>query len=353
MTSPHPRLRTPDRRFVLLGSHGEELKKPFEIGWTETANYQFDAPKLLAHRGNYGVCGGFGDLHIVDCDDLPRWEEMGVLPLIPATFTIESRPGHRQYYLLCKEHFKSSGLFDPEKTEINERGTPEYIHIGDLKAIGGQAVGPGCKHPSGSIYTVVVDAPIAEASREHLQSIISMFKTGKKVNGNYQKAEDQGKNDKKRRYEEKDPLDALQVVDIMPPAGETSWNGDELRGDHPVHGSTNGGNYVINTAKNLWHCKRCESGGGAALAIAVKHGLISCSDAGPGELRGDLFKQVLKIANEKYGMTGKEEPKGPTVIDAIRLLNAVCDGATTKDNVGFSRFDREEYDDVIQKADTE
>ena len=46
----------------------------------------------------------------------------------------------------------------------------------------------------------------------------------------------------------------------------------------------------------------------------------------------------------------QEEPTGPTVIDAIRLLEAVCDGATTKDNVGFSRYDREEYEDVIQKA---
>jgi len=130
-------------------------------------------------------------------------------------------------------------------------------------------VGPGCKHPSGSIYQVVVDAPIAEVSREQLKSIISRFKTGKKVNTNYQRAEEQVKNAKKRRYEEKDPLDSLQVQDIMPPTGETSRSGDELRGDHPIHGSKNGGNYVINTAKNVWHCKRCESGGGAAAATLM------------------------------------------------------------------------------------
>lgn len=354
------RLQTPERRFVLLGSHGEALKRAFENNWQETANYQHDNPKLAAHRGNFGVCGGYGDLHILDCDDLARWNELEIIPLIPTTFTIESRPGHRQFYVTCKDHFQSGGLFDPEKTQTNYQGKPEYVHIGDLKAgskdgiCGGYVVGPGCKHPSGSIYTVVVDAPIAEASREHLQSIISMFKTGKKVNGNYQKAEDQGKNDKKRRYEEKDPFYALQVVDIMPPAGETNRNGDELRGDHPVHGSTNGGNYVINTAKNLWHCKRCESGGGVALAIAVREGLIPCSDAGRGELRGDLFKQVLKIAKEKYGMTGNgpeaEEPKGPTVIDAIRALAGVCDGAKSQDDMGFSKFDREANEDLIKKV---
>jgi len=136
--------------------------------------------------------------------------------------------------------------------------------------------------------------------------------------------------------------------------GNVSRSGDELRGDHPIHGSTNGGNYVINTAKNLWHCKRCESGGGAALAIAVKEGLISCSDAAPGVLRGDLFKQVLKIAQEKYGLQGSgpkgEELKGPTVIDAIRLLAGVCDGAKSQDGMGFSKFDRESYNDIIEKA---
>lgn len=311
------RLQTPERRFILLGSHGEDLKRAFEKDWQETANYQFDDPKLSSHRGNYGVCGGHGDLHIIDCDDLERWTTLGIIPLIPTTFTIESRPGHRQYYVTCEEHFQSGGLYDPEKTVVNDAGKPEYVHIGDIKAgskdgiCGGYVVGPGCRHPSGSIYQVVVDAPISEVNKEHLQSIVSRFKTSKKVNTNYQRAEEQVKGARQRRYEEKDPLDVLQVVDIMPPVGNVTRSGDELRGDHPIHGSTNGGNYVINTVKNVWHCKRCESGGGAAAAIAVRHGLVSCSDAGPGELRGDLFKQVLKIAREKYGMAGNGNHAGP------------------------------------------
>jgi hypothetical protein len=317
MATIHPRLQTDEFRFALLGSHGEALKKPFEEKWQENANYRYDDLKLSSHRGNHGVCGGFGDLHIVDCDDLARWEELQILPLIPPTFTIESRPGHRQYYLLCKEHFQSGGLFDPDKTELNEAGKPEYVHIGDIKAgakdgiCGGQAVGPGCKHPSGSIYTVVIDGPIAEVSKEQLKSIISRFNTSKKVNTNYQRLEEKATKAKQLKYTEKDPLDSLRVQDILPPTGNVTQSGDELRGDHPVHGSTNGGNYVINTAKNVWHCKRCESGGGAAAAIAVKHGLISCSEAGAGELRGDLFRQVLKIAKERYGMARNGNQGGP------------------------------------------
>ena len=310
MAENHARLQTPERRFILLGSHGENLKRAFENDLQETANYRFDDPKLFTHKGNYGVCGGYGDLHVLDCDDLGRWTEIGILQLIHETFTIESRPGHRQYYITCKKHFQSGGLFDPEKIEINKAGKPEYVHIGDIKAgskdgiCGGYVVGPGCKHPSGSICAVVGDVPIAEVSREHLQSIIARFKTNKKVDTDYKKLEQAVTKSKQRKHAGKDPLDSLRVEDIMQPVGNVTRSGDELRGDHHVNGSKNGGNYVINIVKNLWHCKRCESGGGAAAAIAVKHDLISCADAAHGELRGDLFKEVLKIAAEKYGMAG-------------------------------------------------
>ena len=152
-----PRLQDPAFRFVLLGSAGEDLKKPFERGWTETANYAYTDPCLSSHRGNVGAVGGYGDLLILDSDDLPRWEEMRVLDLIPSTLTVESRPGHRQFYLRCSEPIQSGGLFDPEQTDTNGY----YIHVGDIKGTGGQAVAPGSRHPSGSTYQIVVDAPIA------------------------------------------------------------------------------------------------------------------------------------------------------------------------------------------------
>ena len=42
-----------------------------------------------------------------------------------------------------------------------------------------------------------------------------------------------------------------------------------------------------------------------------------------------------------------------TVIDAIKTIASVCDGATTKDGMGFSKFDREKHDDLINKAVSE
>jgi hypothetical protein len=273
--------------------------------------------ELLDHlrRGNYGIVGGYGDIHILDSDDLNRWNELGALSLIPKTFTIQSRPGHRQFYLKCKTHFPSGGLFDPEKTKVNGEGKPEHVHIGDLKAVGGQAVAPGSRHPSGTTYTVVVDAPIAEVSDDVINSIISKFQTTKKIDTINKKLEEAVN---RPNYEVKDPLDSLRVADIMPPSGAISQSGDELRGDHPKHGSTNGGNFVINVSKNVWHCKRCDSGGGVAQAIAVMNGIISCSDAQTGELRGDLFKEVLKIAREKYLPQDTVKHVPPINADALK-----------------------------------
>lgn len=67
------------------------------------------------------------------------------------------------------------------------------------------------------------------------------------------------------------------------------------------------------------NCFRDGSGGGSAEAIAVKHGLIDCDDAHPGCLRGDLFRQVLEIAEEEYGWTRpiKTTPVRPTILPEI------------------------------------
>lgn len=218
-------------RFILLGKHDKELKIPFEHFWTcETVeemsvelkkkqtisaqtvndakrrakeevdsinkeqairrakeaeeiaqywqnyqepehltNYHYDDPTLLDHimrGGNYGVCTGVGDLLVFDADDLDRWRELGLLDLIPKTFTIESRPGHRHFYLMCPGRFKNDQLCDPKTGN----------HIGDLKAEGGWVVALGCRHPSGSVYTLVEDAPIAEVTGETLRQILRKFK---------------------------------------------------------------------------------------------------------------------------------------------------------------------------------
>ncbi|GAI37851.1 unnamed protein product, partial [marine sediment metagenome] len=97
------------------------------------------------------------------------------------------------------------------------------------------------------------------------------------------------------RRDAKVDLDILQVVSL---AG-LHKRGNEYYGPHPVHGSTGGQNFWVNSSENVWHCFRHGSGGGPLLWLAVEEGIIDCSEAGPGALRGDKFKQALQKAVER------------------------------------------------------
>lgn len=66
--------------------------------------------------------------------------------------------------------------------------------------------------------------------------------------------------------------------------------------------------------------------------------------------------EVLQAAREmgfEVQDRSRLEQTGPTVIEAIKALDNVCDGAATKDGCGFSKFDCEEHDDLIKKAISE
>ena len=102
----------------------------------------------------------------------------------------------------------------------------------------------------------------------------------------------------------------LNVIDVLRKFGvATNYTGNQLQIPHPIHGSENGGNFVANAEKNVWYCFRCECGGGAISLIAVLEGIIDCSQAVPGGLKGEDFKKTLKIAEEKYGLKQDSSPK--------------------------------------------
>jgi len=79
--------------------------------------------------------------------------------------------------------------------------------------------------------------------------------------------------------------------------------GTRYQGAHPIHGSQTGVNLSVDLEKNVWHCFRHNSGGSVLEWIAVKEGIINCSEAIPGALRGDKFWKTLEIAHQKYGLT--------------------------------------------------
>jgi putative DNA primase/helicase len=126
------------------------------------------------------------------------------------------------------------------------------------------------------------------------------------------------------------------ITDIWMP-DKCKRRGSELFGEHPVHGSDGGQNFWINSAKGLWTCFRHGVGGDWWSAIAVKEGLIDCSEAQRGKIRGDLAKKVLEIAQEKYGLKIK-----PNLDIASQVFERIK--ASTK-------TEKEEKKDVEQKVE--
>jgi len=87
--------------------------------------------------------------------------------------------------------------------------------------------------------------------------------------------------------------------------------GGKIQGSHPIHGSTTGCNFLIDTSKNQWVCfhgghNPPHGGGGVWSAIAVMEGLIDCSESS-SMLSDDIRKEVARIAREKYGYKPKEQ----------------------------------------------
>ena len=283
-----PQLQNPAFRFIRVAA---KSKRPIDQDWQETANYQFDSPSLLQHLqdgGNYGIICGPGEVRVLDCDELSRLEELGVLAKFPQTFAVQSRAGRVHRYYLIPELKKKIVLFDPILKD--ENGQP--LHLGEIQGPGTQIVAPGSIHSvTGEPYKVIDDSPIAALSLEEVKAAIEGLKTSRVTEQILHRTEISQKED--------DQFRNIRIDDIAYPKGETRRIGDEIQGTHPIHGSTTGKNFRIDLKKNTWYCDRCHSGGGPALWLAVESGILRCDQAASGALRGDDFRKVLRIAEDK------------------------------------------------------
>jgi len=345
----HPRLREhPGLRYTAI-LNGQ--KKPEGKRWTTDANYAYGDAVLagyLAEGHNYGVCTGIADLIVFDSDDLTRLDALGVTTQLPDTFKVQTGRGGQHAYLFCPGLKDRIILEDPELKDADS----DPLHLGEIQTLGQQVVGPGSIHPNGNKYEVINDAPIAAISCDELLAIIAPLK----VKTDTEDKAERGRQSKNRGSGSS--LGDLIPIDLVCwPKDIKERAGSEVRGSHPLHKSESGKNFSVNTTKNSWHCFRHKSGGGPLEWLAVDAGLIKCEDAKPGCLDDkELFKQVLQIARDKgFDIPAPEKPKqtGPTVIDAIRALKSVCDGAVEKDECGFNGFDAKTQNDIIEKAVTE
>ena len=110
---------------------------------------------------------------------------------------------------------------------------------------------------------------------------------------------------KKSNHEYEDDINSIPLTDVISTVG-LKKRGLEYQGSNPWHGSATGMNFAINTSKNVWYCFRCNVGGSVAKAIGLNNGIISsCSE----DISSDQFKEILKIAHDKYGLKLRSKEK--------------------------------------------
>lgn len=273
-------------------------KKPYEKEWT-TRPYSYNEmiEWLKTNDENYGVLCGYGDLAVIDSDN-PSFQ-IAIESIFPKTFKIKTGSGgvHNYFFIPDLKQKIILNLDDEDKT-----------HLGEVQSWGTQVVGAGSIHPNGNKYEILEDNPIITIQCDELYDKLKPFmkKEIEKTEANafWENA----------RTPESSSIDNLSVVDIWGLSG-LKKHGSEYYGSHPTHGSVGGMNFWINPLKNLWHCYRCNSGGGVLSAIAVKEGIIDCSEAQRGSLRGDNAKRCIEIARDKYGL--KDITNRGTIKDAL------------------------------------
>lgn len=263
-----------------------DLKRPVEKDWNGKNNYTWVESEFrnwIKEDNNYGVLCGNG-LIVIDCD----MDELRarVEATLPETFTVKSGRG-THFYFICDD------LRSEEGSVINlEKDT---MHYGEIRYKKCMVIGPGSMHRLGTRYTVIKNTPILPIKFETLKLALGeLIPEVKKL-------------DKSEIGKLHHNIN-LKLTDIIDISGFRRC-GNEYQGNHPLHGSTGGGNFNINEEDNIWHCWRHDSGGSVLHWIAVKEGILKCEESKKGCLKGDIFKKVLDVAKEKYGLVIKETIK--------------------------------------------
>ncbi len=277
-------LQVKEFRFIKIKS---KTKIPFEPRWQSENNYAFDDndfQQWVSNENNYGVVGGYGKLCIIDADD-PEVEK-AIVENLPETFTVKSRRG-KHFYFIVKDLTKPIRLIKDKAGDI-----------GDVKYTGGQVIGSGSIHPSGTKYEIFLNKEIAEIHAEQIRYALHPF----------MKTEvEESVLDESDVFKKTIDIAGMINLKALHPRG----NG-EYQGRHPIHGSDSGLNFSVNPEKGVWYCFRHGVGGGAFGLLAVLEKLTDCGRITKGTVR-NKFREIIKIANKKYGFEITNEIKASTL----------------------------------------
>ena len=233
----------------------------------------------IAAGNNVGFVCGLDDTIVLDVDQLDICVKAGLTPY--ETYAVTTGSGGKHLY------YKVPGIRTTTYFELNPDGS-KGVALGEIRGIGAYVVAPPSIHPDTGIrYRVSSDEEITSLSKEEF---LGMF---------------EGKvylEEKAQKMPEMESMrgSAFTIDQVWNLSGFTK-RGDELEGPHPNHGSKSGTNLTINLNTGKWYCRRCSSGGGAYLALAVDSGLIDCHHAHPGALYG-LTKFQMAAEAERRGL---------------------------------------------------
>ena len=291
-------------RFIRLKG---KRKLPLDKGWNTVNNYEADDQLLVEHitygKGNYGVLPVNG-VCIIDIDNNALFKKHGIV--LPLSFTVK-RGDHGHYYFKCPDcpddmrfkHILDFGDVRMGMTAPDIEGKTKASFM----------VGANCTHPSGDIYEVWDDAPLANVPWETIHGIIAKCGKFSPVIP-------------KRAYSSQNESIPSQIGltmdEFLPDKATSTANG--WVGANPWHGSKNGKNYTVDLQKGIWGCSRCKSGGGALEAYCVAKGIINCEDAHKGCLDGKWHEILSALEDDGYV---DENPIFAQRADVRELLKSV------------------------------
>src|SRR3990167_4594121 len=222
---PEP-LQNPEFRFYLVA---KDKKIPIEPKFNTENCYGFFQPKLLNHLlrgGNAGVICGYGNLIVIDFDDLDYQNEKA--PLLPKTFTCRSaRKGLKHFYYILKGDMISKIGIGVDKRLCDIMGNKSPINCPPSSI-------------NGKIYFVVDETPIQEIDYETLSKIFGIGLQKRHLNTeiNY----------------EPQPLKVQETIDTLKRLGVLRAKANRFH--CPFHESNGSGNLCIFPSGKIkcFHC---------------------------------------------------------------------------------------------------
>jgi hypothetical protein len=375
-----PQLAVGGYRFIKLGSSGERLKIPIEMGWNifnleeldnyfkdrqkkwdeaeatgkheelranrkfvskrpvfrgRLNNYAYNEPEFvewLRRGNNYGVTAA-GGLIKLESDDIPRWQELGILDLLPDTFTVQSSSPNRQHFYYEGPEVADASLKDPDTGEDigHIRGT------GEDGGRGGMVVGPGSLHPHNVRYTVVKDLPIAKLSEESLDKVKSILCGKTSQTSQSSQPNDKKHQEKARTASSADYKDPFKNVTISAVLGahyhDFHPEGSQMAGPNPYgsHTNHNGRCLVIESGDREFYCFECEQGGGVSRLIAIRAGIMRCAERGAptgqewwDTIRYALNEGLIDEETAKAAGLGGQAPRSDSSNQKERACIKLC-----------------------------